>query len=223
MPTDSPPQPDVVGDSAQDQPEEGREQRSSLSGVVRLAGGAPLDGFAVITLEPLSGKGRRRTPKQRVIEQRDREFAPKVLAVPVGSTVSFPNFDPIYHNVFSRSPTRPFDLGIYRTGLSRELTFEKEGIVRVACNLHANMAAYVVVVSAPHYVVTKRNGSFTFASLAPGRYRLRTFREGSDVPVVQEVDIRPDSNDIALNLPSDRTVPAMEDKFGAPRVGSGPR
>ena len=81
------------------------------------------------------------------MEQRNREFAPHILAVPVGSTVAFPNFDTIYHNVFSRSEAAPFDLGIYSNGQSRELTFDKDGIVRLGCNLHSNMSAYVVVVS----------------------------------------------------------------------------
>jgi hypothetical protein len=135
--------------------------------------------------------------------------------------VSFPNFDPIYHNVFSRSPARPFDLGIYRTGLARELTFDKEGIVRIGCNLHANMAAYVVVVSAPHYVVTDRQGRFSFASVAPGRYRLRAYREGSDVPTIKAVRIKPSANQIALTLPGGEPRRALEDKFGAPRGSLG--
>ena len=219
---DTPPQPVVQGSSDQDEPEPAptpRRPRGSLRGELRGPDGAPLGGFAVITLEPTSGKYRRRQPKRRVIEQRQREFAPKVLAVPVGSTVSFPNFDPVYHNVFSRSPARPFDLGIYRSGLTRELAFEKEGIVRVGCNLHANMAAYVVVVSAPHYVVTDREGRFNFAKVAPGRYRLQAFSERSQEPMVEAIEIKPESNQIALTLKGGGPAGALDDKFGAPRGG----
>jgi hemoglobin len=223
VPADSAPQPVTLGSSEEDEPTSGRRQRGSLEGAVRSADGGPLGGFAVITLEPAAGKFRRRVPKRRVIEQRGREFAPRVLAVPVGSTVSFPNFDPVYHNVFSRSPARPFDLGLYASGLTRELAFDKAGIVRVGCNLHANMAAYVVVVSAPHYAITDREGRFAFASVAPGRYRVQAFSERSPQPLVQAIDIKPASNDIALTLPGDRPSGALEDKFGAPRGGTAPR
>jgi hemoglobin len=215
---DSPPQPGAVGSSEEDQPAVRRRRaQGSLRGDVKVEGGEPLKGFAVVTLEPVSGRFSRRVPKKRVIEQRDREFAPKVLAVPVGSTVSFPNFDPIYHNVFSRSAARPFDLGLYRSGLTRELTFDKEGIIRVGCNLHANMAAYVVVVKAPHYVVTDRQGRFSFSSVAPGRYRLQAYREGSKEPTVQSVEIKARANEVALTVPAPSPEGALESKFGTPR------
>ena len=93
-----------------------------------------------------------------MIEQRGREFLPHVMAIPVGSTVSFPNFDTVFHNVFSTSPLGAFDLGIYKQGEAREFTFTKEGIIRLGCNLHANMSAYIAVVSAPAYVVTDDHG-----------------------------------------------------------------
>jgi hemoglobin len=218
---DAPPQPGAVGSSDEEQPAlPRRKEQGSLRGDIKVEGGAALNGFAVVTLEPLSGRFSKRVPKRRVIEQRDREFAPKVLAVPVGSTVSFPNFDPIYHNVFSRSPARPFDLGLYRSGLTRELTFDREGIVRVGCNLHANMAAFVVVVKAPHYVVTDQQGRFNFASVTPGRYRVQTYREGSDKPVVQAVEIKARDNQIALTVPAAAAQGALENKFGAPRGGT---
>jgi truncated hemoglobin YjbI/plastocyanin len=220
VPADSPPQPPVVGNSAEDEPDRPLKKGASLKGAISLTGGSPLQGFAIVTLEPTSGTFKRRQPKRRFIEQRGREFAPKVLAVPVGSTVSFPNFDPIYHNVFSRSATRSFDLGIYRSGLTRELAFEKPGIVRIGCNLHANMFAYVVVVSAPHYAVTDKEGNFNFASLSPGKYRLQAWSEGSDVPKVQSIQIKPNTNTIALTLSSDEHKKALEDKFGSPRDGA---
>jgi plastocyanin len=88
------------------------------------------------------------------VEQRAREFLPNLVAVSVGSTIAFPNFDTIFHNVFSTSKPAPFDLGLYKAGESREFTFTKDGIIQLNCNLHANINAYIAVVAAPAYVVT---------------------------------------------------------------------
>ena len=222
LPLDTPPQPAAVGSSELEEPD-AKPSPGSLSGVVVLADGRPLSGLAVVTLEPATGKFRHRTPKQRFIEQRNRTFAPHVLAIPVGSTVSFPNFDSIFHNVFSRSGTHPFDLGIYKGGQARQLQFDTEGVVRIGCNLHANMSAYVVVVSAPHYVITDGDGRFAFRSLEPGRYRLRAWSETSDAPSVAEITVNPDRNTVTVKLPAARVAGPLADKFGAPRGGAPPR
>src|SRR5262249_50735084 len=162
----------------------------SLTGEMMIDG-KPLGGaYGLVTLEPASGKWPARTPKKRSIEQRSREFLPHVLAVPVGSTVSFPNFDTVFHNVFSTSPLGAFDLGIYKVGEAREFTFQKEGIVRLGCNLHANMSAYIVVVAAPAYVVTDDGGKFSFKHLAPGKYKLKAWSERSKAPITQDVVIK---------------------------------
>src|SRR5439155_21884639 len=118
-------------------------------GTLTVDGKSP-GGISMVMLVPEKG-GTKRTPKQRVIEQRNKTFMPHVMAVPVGSTVSFPNFDQIYHNVFSLSKAKAFDLGMYKNGETREVKLDKPGIIRIGCNLHANMSAYVVVVDAPHY------------------------------------------------------------------------
>ncbi|HYN42094.1 MAG TPA: hypothetical protein VE129_09980, partial [Thermoanaerobaculia bacterium] len=79
------------------------------------------------------------------MSSRDKRFEPRVLAVPRGSAVTFPNYDKIFHNVFSLSEGSPFDLGLYRNGAARTTSFETPGVVRVYCNIHPQMAAYVVV------------------------------------------------------------------------------
>ena len=211
---DSAPQPAAVGSSAEEEPEP-KPLRGSLNGAVKMSGQG--DALAVVTLEPLSGRRGKRTPRHRVIEQRNREFAPRLLAVPVGSTVSFPNFDPIYHNVFSRSDSKPFDLGLYKSGQARELVFDREGIVRVGCNLHANMSATVVVVSAPHYAITDRRGRFVFRSLEPGRYRLRAYGERGVEPTLQEISVSAGDNSVSVAL-ADAPIGPLADKFGVPRV-----
>jgi plastocyanin len=168
-------------------------------------------------LTPKAGSYAKRKAKQRVIEQRERQFAPRFMAIPLGSTVSFPNFDPIYHNVFSLSAARRFDLGIYKNGETREVTFSKEGIIRLGCNLHANMSASLVVVGAPHYVVVDASGKFRFRSLAPGKYTMKSWSDRSAEPVTQSIEINPGENTIALDLPVAAGGDLGTDKFGVPR------
>jgi len=131
--------------------------------------------------------------------------------------VAFPNFDSVYHNVFSRSETKAFDLGLYKAGQEREITFDHEGVVRVGCNLHANMSATVAVVSAPHYFVTDARGRFAFKSLDPGKYKLRAYSDRSEEPVIQSITITPDRNTVTVVLPAGARVGPLADKFGVPR------
>src|SRR5438270_547198 len=128
---ESPAQPPLVGSSDEDEPPPPAPLVGTLSGVVRLEGKTPVDGIGVVTLDPIDSKGRPPRPRHRVMEQRDRQFRPHILVVPVGSTVTFPNFDPIYHNVFSRSTARAFDLGLFKSGDGREVTFDKPGVIKL--------------------------------------------------------------------------------------------
>jgi hemoglobin len=215
MPKDTPAQPkDAAGGSEEDAE---TSKNGSLLGTLAVAGSSgPIVG--VVALEPASGKWKKRTPKQRTIEQRDRQFAPRLLAVSAGSTVSFPNFDPIFHNVFSTSHARSFDLGIYKNGESRDVTFPKEGLIGVGCNLHANMSAHVVVVAAPHYVVTDGRGGFKFRSLRPGKYKLKAWAEDTVDPVTQTIEIKSGENSVSVSVPRASTLtPPATDKFGLPR------
>lgn len=191
-------QPKVVGSSDSDSPA-AKPLAASLKGTLTIDGKAP-SGFGVIMMWPANGKYAKRTPKQRVIEQRGKEFAPHVMAVPVGSTVAFPNYDAIYHNVFSLSKPKSFDLGMYKSGESRDVKVDKPGIVRVGCNLHASMAAYLIVVDAPAYVATEPDGSFSFASLAPGKYKVQAWNERSGEPLDTTVEIKAGANQTTLDL-----------------------
>ncbi|MEO6776405.1 MAG: hypothetical protein ABI467_25905 [Kofleriaceae bacterium] len=189
----------------------------SLTGTVEIAGKPLVGAFGLVTLEPVTGKWAARTPKRRVIEQRDRTFLPHVLAIPVGSTVTFPNFDGVFHNVFSTSPIAPFDLGIYKAGEAREYTFQREGIIRLGCNLHANMSAYIAVVSAPAYVITDDAGKFAFAHLAPGKYHLKAWSERSKAPVEQDITIKAGNNAVHVGVAGDAPTGPAPDKFGGKR------
>ena len=207
-------QPKVIGSSDADQPA-AKPLAGSLKGTMTVDGKAP-DGFGVIMMWPKSGKFAKRTPKKRVIEQRDKSFAPHVMAVPVGSTVSFPNYDPIFHNVFSLSKTKAFDLGMFKNGESRDVKVDKAGIIRLGCNLHASMSAYLIVVDAPAYVSTEPDGSFSFKSLAPGKYRVQAWNERSGEPLETEVDIKEGANETKLDLKSGGQA-ISPDKFGNSR------
>ncbi len=106
------------------------------------------------------------------IKQMDRRFLPDLVVVPVGSTVSFPNMDPIFHNIFSLSRARSFDLGSYDRGETRLVRFPKPGIVEVYCHLHPNMAATIVVTPNRWYAQPDRSGQYQITDLPPGEYTL---------------------------------------------------
>jgi len=104
------------------------------------------------------------------IEQRDRRFVPDLVVIPAGATVSFPNFDPIFHNVFSLSKAKSFDLGNYREGQSRLVTFPVPGLVAVYCHLHSNMAASIVVAPSRWAVRADKDGVFSLKDVPAGTY-----------------------------------------------------
>lgn len=118
-------------------------------------------------------------PAAAAIAQENRIFVPDLLVIPVGSTVSFPNQDPIFHNVFSLSKAKLFDLGNYPKGQTRTVTFSKTGVVLVNCYLHPNMAAAIVV--APNAWCTKadKDGRFTLPNVPPGEYTAVAWHKSS--------------------------------------------
>lgn len=219
MPKDSPAQPRYAGASEED--DRGKRLPASLTGSI-LVDGKPLDGLGTVMLWPEGGKAKRRTPKQRVVEQRDKTFEPHVLAVPPGSTVAFPNFDGVFHNVFSISEPKKFDLGLYKDGDTREVKFEKPGIVRLGCNIHAKMASYVVVVDAPHYVVVDGAKEFAFKSLAPGKYKVRAWSEKSAAATESAITIKAGANAMTFDVKGDAEAGPSEDKFGMTRQAARP-
>ena len=213
-------QPRAVGSSEEEDAAEKAPpppQVGSLTGTLQIDGKAASGAYGLITLEPASGKWKPRPPKRHVMAQRNREFNPRVMAISVGSTVAFPNFDNIFHNVFSTSPLGAFDLGLYKTGEAREFKFDKEGIVRLGCNLHANMTGYLVVVSAPSYVVTDEQGRFKFNRLAPGKYKLKAWSVKSNAPITQDVTIKVGSNTVNVGVAADAPSGPLPDKFGGKR------
>ena len=99
---------------------------------------------------------------------RSKGFSPSLLVVPVGSTVVFPNGDPILHNVYSDSPGQSFDLGLYGEGETREQRFDRTGLVFVHCNVHGAMQANIVVLDTPHFTRAGTDGYFVLEGVAAG-------------------------------------------------------
>ena len=169
-----------------------------------LPGGAPADAGgvaeAIVYVEKLPASVVVPPPPttRPELEQRGQAFAPRVLAIQVGTTVEFPNRDPIYHNVFSVSPAKRFDLGKYPKGQSRRLRFDKPGLVNVFCDIHSDMAAYVFVV--PHHVFTRPNdaGRFALPPLPAGSYVLRAWHPDRG-EVTQSVQV-PADGDVAVTV-----------------------
>jgi plastocyanin len=112
------------------------------------------------------------TPK---LAQKDQCFMPRVVAIAAGSSVDFPNMDPIYHNVFSLSPTRRFDLGKYPKGNSRRVDFKKPGLVNVYCEIHSNMEAFILVLPNHAYTRPTATGDYALPDLPPGTYQLHVW------------------------------------------------
>jgi plastocyanin len=104
------------------------------------------------------------------MEQKNRAFVPDLLVIPAGSAVSFPNLDPIFHNVFSLSKPKSFDLGNYPLHQTRMVTFDKPGIVMVNCHLHPNMSATIVISPSGWATHADGDGRFSLADVPPGRY-----------------------------------------------------
>lgn len=112
------------------------------------------------------------TPSIATMDQKNKQFVPDLLAISAGSTVSFPNLDPIFHNVFSLSKPKEFDLGNYPKGHTREVTFPRPGIVFVNCHLHPNMTAAIVVCPNAWHAKPDANGRFVLSDVPPGVYQI---------------------------------------------------
>ena len=118
----------------------------------------------------------RREPRAR-IDQRNETFVPRVLAILAGTTVDFPNSDRTYHNVFSLSRARPFDLGRYAAGRSKSVRFDRPGVVRVFCDIHSHMSAYILVFAHPYFASTDGRGHYRIEGVPPGSYKVLAWHE----------------------------------------------
>jgi plastocyanin len=113
--------------------------------------------------------------------QKDKMFTPHLLVVPTGSQVEFPNQDPFFHNVFSLFNGKRFDLGLYESGTSRSVRFDREGVSYIFCNIHPEMGAIVLALSTPYYGISSENGIVAIHNVPPGSYRLSVWSENGQL------------------------------------------
>lgn len=183
----------------------GQSGPGEVTGRVRLtlAGNASgPGGDSVLWIEGALPPGVRASLQPPSVSSRTKRFDPHVLVVTRGAPVSFPNVDPIFHNVFSRTPGREFDLGLYRRGASKTFSFRSAGLVRLYCNIHAEMAAYVMVVDpADAFAVAGADGSFRIAGLPAGQHTLKVWHaQGGEKELPVEVTAdRPAAVDVVLD------------------------
>src|SRR5262245_55927943 len=141
----------------------------------------------VVYLDSAPGTGEAAPPKPLRIEQRDETFVPHVLPVVRGETVEFPNGDPLFHNVFSLSSVKTFDLGRYPKGTSKSVQFDRSGVVQVFCHIHSDMSAVVLVLDNPRFAVPV-DGRYVIPDIPPGEYRLVAWHERIK-PIAQRVKV----------------------------------
>jgi plastocyanin len=177
---------------------------------------------AVVWLTPVGGTVE--TPKQRASEipqlvQRDKSFHPSLLVIPVGGKVEFPNHDPFFHNVFSLFEGKRFDLGLYESGTTRFVQFDKPGISFIFCNIHAQMSAVVIALATPYYGISDARGELSIPDVPPGRYEMQVFHPAIAPEALRamtrEITVAPGDTSLgALTLAEPNAVATHKNKYG---------
>jgi plastocyanin len=179
--------PTLACSSASAEPE---VQRGAVRGVISLSrNGASVANRSGV-LVYVVGFDEAPPPVMAEVQQRGKRFIPPLLGITAGQKISFPNGDPFYHNVFSPSRVRQFDLGQYRTGESRSRVFPKSGVVDVYCNIHPQMSATILVLPNRRFALTARDGSFTIYGVPTGRWKIYAYSRRAARPVGTEVEVR---------------------------------
>ena len=192
----------------------------SIKGTVKVKGlRTPEDILVYLTKAPPGAEDLSKA--KFFMDQRNLEFVPHVLPVPVGATVDFPNNDKVDHNVFSMSRTKKFNLGSYKAGESKSVVFDKPGIVELRCDVHAEMAAYILVMKNPYFAVTDKQGRFEIPDtsllkktgltgvkdLAPGKYFVKTWHE--KLKTQKKAVSVPENGDVTIQLDLTRGTPGV--------------
>jgi plastocyanin len=172
---------------ASTRPAERVESRLGIvEGRIKVPGGDTSDLYVYVDYRGPLVRG-----KPVEIKQENKQFIPRVQVVPIGTSVTFPNLDPIFHNVFSNSPRNSFDLGSYRAGdQSRAAVFNSPGVVDIFCNIHQRMSAHVLVVPSKLYMRVRPDGAFRIEGVPTGMRNVVAWSP-SLKPVQQKVEVGP--------------------------------
>jgi hypothetical protein len=179
---------------------------------------------AVFWLKPLPGAPPLPFPPhgRYTLLQKNRMFTPHLLVIPVGSVVFFPNEDPFFHNVFSLFNGKRFDLGLYEAGTTKEVSFSREGVSYIFCNIHPEMSAVVVALTTPLYAIADASGAFQLPNVPAGEYELHVWVEGTPQPsldqLTRDVHVAPGASDLgelSMMAVPQQPVPHLN-KFGRP-------
>lgn len=150
-----------------------------------------------------------------VLHQKGKRFLPEVLPVVSGTTVDFPNDDNVFHNVFSLSKAKPFDLGIYKQGASKSVTFNNPGLVKVYCNIHPNMVSYILVLNNPYFNLTDKEGNFMITGIPEGAYTVRAWqRFGPEAQTTVSFAGNKEEAAIILRLTEEKVSITHKNKWG---------
>jgi plastocyanin len=171
------------------------------------AAGKPVSG-AVVFLDSPQAHEQVRALAGAEVAQTERRFAPAVSVVTVGTPVSFPNLDTVRHHVYSFSPTKRFEIKLYVGTPSAPVVFDQPGIAVLGCNIHDQMAAWIVVVDTPWFGRTDNSGRWAGAAAPPGRYTLRAWHAGLPVgapPVEQALTVEPSGTRAEVRLTALKT------------------
>lgn len=182
---------------------------AALNGSVHVTPGGKVRGRdrvssagVVVWLEAEGRKPEAAAPHVVHMVQQHKQFLPHLLAIPVGTTVEFPNFDPIFHNAFSNIDGQPFDIGLYPPGSTRRVLFRRSGVVRMFCNIHQSMSAVIVVAPTPWISISDRNGAFSMEGVEPGSYTLHFFHERATQQTLDALTRKIEIPAVALTLPA---------------------
>ena len=166
----------------------GEKKKSDLSNVIVY-----LD-----QIESDANIGANELKKKFDMATKSKQFTPRALTVPVGAMVNFPNFDPIFHNIFSVSRPNDFDLGLYKGGASKSKTFDSPGIVRVFCNVHPQMTATIVVTNSGFYTTADKKGNFHLGIIPWGSFTVRAYSEEGQTS--QRIDVKDQAIHLKLSI-----------------------
>lgn len=145
----------------------------SITGTVTITkGGSEKTDRSNVAVYLENPAGETKPAKTTEIHQKDLTFTPGLIVIPVGTTIDFPNDDKVFHNVFSVSKAAKFDLGLYKSGTTKSVTFKSAGVVDVYCNIHPQMVAKIKVVDSSYYAVTAADGTFKIKGVPAGKYAL---------------------------------------------------